>query len=154
MAASDSYEDESTGSSTESKPNWRRKMEADATADRQRAEAAEARLQAYERKDMFRSAGLDPEDRRVEYFVKAYDGELSVEAIRDEAADAGFLGSSNQFSSIQNDALQSEQRIAATGQGGDPVSPVDFNEQIKATKSKDELRSLWESQGYLWGAAT
>ena len=157
MTDSDStFGEEGSDSPTESKPNWRRDLEKRAKeAESQLAETQE-RLSGYERRDVFRSAGLDLEDRQVSYFVKAYDGEMDAEAIRAEAEDAGFVGrnaSASSSSPIKRDALDAEQRIAVAGEGGDPVSQADLNSRIAATNTEAELRALMENEGYLWGAA-
>ena len=157
MTDSDStFGEEGSGSPTESKPNWRRDLEKRAKeAESQLAETQE-RLSGYERRDVFRSAGLDLEDRQVSYFVKAYDGEMDAEVIRAEAEAAGFVGrnaSASSSSPIKRDALDAEQRIAVAGEGGDPVSQADLNSRIAATNTEAELRALMENEGYLWGAA-
>ena len=157
MTDSDStFGEEGSDSPTESKPNWRRDLEKRAKeAESQLAEHKE-RLSGYERRDVFRSAGLDLEDRQVSYFVKAYDGEMDAEVIRAEAEAAGFVGrnaSASSSSPIKRDALDAEQRIAAAGEGGDPVSQADLNSRIAATNTEAELRALMENEGYLWGAA-
>jgi hypothetical protein len=157
MADSDStFGEEGSDSPTESKPNWRRDLENRAKeAESQLAETQE-RLSGYERRDVFRSAGLDLEDRQVSYFVKAYDGEMDAEVIRTEAEAAGFIGrdaSATGPSPIMRDALDAEQRIAVAGEGGDPVSQADLNSRIASTNTEAELRALMENEGYLWGAA-
>ena len=148
MTDSDStYGEEGSGSPTESKPNWRRELEG-------RATTAEAELASYKRRDAFRSAGLDPDDAKVSYFVKGYEGELDPQAIAAEATAAGFLGSNASPNNPRQDAeLAAEQRIALAGEGGDPVSQADLNARIAATKNPEELRALMESEGYQWGAA-
>ena len=158
MTDSDStFGEEGSDSPTESKPNWRRDLEKRAKeAESQLAETQE-RLSGYERRDVFRSAGLDLEDRQVSYFVKAYDGEMDAEVIRAEAEAAGFVGrdasATSSSSPIKRDALDAEQRIAVAGEGGDPVSQADLNSRIAATNTEAELRALMENEGYLWGAA-
>ena len=140
--------------STESKPNWRREME-NRTKKAEQSEAEMAtRLAMYERRDTFRSAGLDPDDSRVKYFVKGYDGELDATAIREEAMAAGFIGADAPMPepNLTNDALATAQRIQAAGEGGEPVVSPDLEERIKATTNQDELRALMESEGILWGA--
>ena len=39
----------------------------------------------------FMQAGVDPADKRLSYFAKAYDGEMTADAIRNAAVEAGFL---------------------------------------------------------------
>jgi len=158
MTDSDSTGNSETGSgsSTESKPNWRRDLETRAKEAEQKAATLELELSFIQRRDTFRSAGLDPDDARVKYFVKGYEGELDADAIRQEAEAAGFLGAETSVAqnSALNNMLSAEQRILIAGEGGDPVSSPDLDSQIKATNNEDELRALLESNGILWGAAT
>ena len=157
MTDSDStFGEEGSDSPTESKPNWRRDLEKRAKEAESELAETQERLSGYERRDVFRSAGLDLEDRQVSYFVKAYDGEMDAEAIRAEAEDAGFVGrnaSASSPSPMMRNTLDAEQRIAAAGEGGDPVSQADLNSRIAATNTEAELRALMENEGYLWGAA-
>ena len=157
MTDSDStFGEEGSDSPTESKPNWRRDLEKRAKEAESELAETQERLSGYERRDVFRSAGLDLEDRQVSYFVKAYDGEMDAEVIRAEAEAAGFVGrnaSATSPSPIKRDALDAEQRIAVAGEGGDPVSQADLNSRIAATNTEAELRALMENEGYLWGAA-
>ena len=147
-----------SGSSTESKPNWRRDLENRAKEAEDKAAALEDQLSSIQRRDTFRSAGLDLDDARTKYFVKGYEGELDVEAIRQEATAAGFLGAADAApiaqNSVFNDMLSAEQRIQTAGEGGDPVLPPDLDNLIRATNNEDELRTLLESNGIMWGAAT
>ena len=144
--------------STESKPNWRRDLENRAKkAEDSQAEMA-AKLASYERRDTFRSAGLDPDDSRVKYFVKGYDGDMDPEAIRQEAAAAGFIGDNPMPAQPSRepewtDEMLAAARIQTAGEGGDPVVPPDFDDRIRATKSEDELKALMESQGFGWNAS-
>jgi len=159
MTDSDSTGNSETGSgsSTESKPNWRRELETRAREAEEKAATLELELSSIQRRDTFRSAGLDPDDARVKYFVKGYEGELDAEAIRQEAMAAGFLGEDSPQiaqNSILDSTLRAEQRILVAGEGGDPVSQADLEARIKATTSEEELRGLLESEGILWGAAT
>ena len=159
MTDSDSTGDSDigSGSSTESKPNWRRELENRAKEAEEKAATLEQELSSIQRRDTFRSAGLDLDDARTKYFVKGYEGELDVEAIRQEATAAGFLGAADTApvaNSAFNDMLSAEQRIQTAGEGGDPVLPPDLDNLIRATNNEDELRTLLESNGIMWGAAT
>ncbi len=82
--------------------NWRRKLERERSEALERAEAAEGRLVALERAEAFRSAGVDPSSKMGSYFVKGYDGELTVEAIQAEARDAGLLSDGGQQAAVQS----------------------------------------------------
>ena len=144
-------------SSTESKPNWRRELEAKA----KKADALEAEIQQMRRKDVFRDAGLDPSNRMTEYFMKGYEGELTVEAIQAEATSTGLtslvsqedttnLGQQAQFA----EQVEAERRIAEASDDAGPVADPQFESLIRETKNADELRQLWESNGGTFNAMT
>ena len=144
-------------SSTESKPNWRRELEAKA----KRADELEAQVQQMQRKEVFRDAGLDPSNRMTEYFMKGYEGELTVEAIQAEATSTGLtslvsqedttnLGQQAQFA----EQVEAERRIAEASDDAGPVADPQFESLIRETKNADELRQLWESNGGTFNAMT
>jgi hypothetical protein len=144
-------------SSTESKPNWRRELEAKA----KRADELEAQVQQMQRKEVFRDAGLDPSNKMTEYFMKGYEGELNVEAIQAEAASAGLSNTVNQAntSMVEQQAqfaqqVEAERRIAEAGDDAGPVADPQFESLIKQTKNADELRQLWEANGGTFNAMT
>jgi hypothetical protein len=144
-------------SSTESKPNWRRELEAKA----KRADELEAQVQQMQRKEVFRDAGLDPSNKMTEYFMKGYEGELSVEAIKAEAQSAGLSNAVSQAntSMVEQQAqfaqqVEAERRIAEAGDDAGPVADPQFESLIRETKNVDELRQLWESNGGTFNAMT
>lgn len=55
------------------------------------AEKAIKELESFKAEREFEKAGLNPEDPRVAYFRKGYEGDLTAEAIRAEAVKAGFI---------------------------------------------------------------
>ncbi len=144
-------------SSTESKPNWRRELEARAA----RADELEAQIQQMQRKDVFRDAGLDPSNRMTEYFMKGYEGELTVEAIQAEAASTGLtslvseenttnLGQQAQFA----EQVEAERRIAEASDDAGPVADPQFESLIRQTTNAEELKQLWEANGGTFNAMT
>ena len=144
-------------SSTESKPNWRRELEAKA----KKADALEAEIQQMRRKDVFRDAGLDPSNRMTEYFMKGYEGELTVEAIQAEAASTGLtslvsqenttnLGQQAQFA----EQVEAERRIAEASDDAGPVADPQFESLIRQTTNAEELKQLWEANGGTFNAMT
>ena len=143
-------------SSTESKPNWRRELEAKA----KRADELEAQVQQMQRKEVFRDAGLDPSNKMTEYFMKGYEGELSVEAIQAEATSAGLSNVVSQVNTANleqqaqfMEQVEAERRIAQAGDDAGPVSDPSLNELIRQTNNPEELRALWEANGGTWNAA-
>ena len=144
-------------SSTESKPNWRRELEAKA----KRADELEAQVQKMQRKEVFRDAGLDPSNKMTEYFMKGYEGELNVEAIQAEAQSAGLSNTVNQAntSMVEQQAqfaqqVEAERRIAEAGDDAGPVADPQFESLIRQTNNEDELRQLWEANGGTFNAMT
>jgi len=142
-------------SSTESKPNWRRELEAKAA----RATELEAQVEQMQRKEVFRDAGLDPSNKMTEYFMKGYEGELSVQAIQAEANDAGLSAMTTTASignlaeqQAQADQFETERRIQQAGDDAGPVADANLIELIKQTKNPEELRAIWESNGGTWNA--
>lgn len=53
---------------------------------------AQTELAAVRRELAFRDAGINPTDPQAKYFMKGYDGEVTVDAIRAEAAMIGLVG--------------------------------------------------------------
>ena len=140
--------------SSESKPNWRRELEARASA----GDEAVARVAELERRDVFRDAGLNPSDKMTGYFMKGYDGELSVDAIKAEAAEAGIGGGgSAQSQTNPNPGLgeyDADDRIAGASDDAGPVTDPELNDLIRQTKNDEELDALMTSRGYAIDAAT
>ena len=144
-------------SSTESKPNWRRELEAKA----KRADELEAQVQQMQRKEVFRDAGLDPSNKMTEYFMKGYEGELNVEAIQAEAQSAGLSNTVSQANTSYSEQqaqfaeqVEAERRIAEAGDDAGPVADPQFESLIRQTTNEDELRQLWESNGGTFNAMT
>ena len=143
--------------STESKPNWRRELEAKA----KRADELEAQIQQMQRKEVFRDAGLDPSNKMTEYFMKGYEGDLSVEAIQAEAQSAGLSNTVSQANTSYSeqqaqfaDQVEAERRIAEAGDDAGPVADPQFESLIRQTNNEDELRQLWEANGGTFNAMT
>ena len=144
-------------SSTESKPNWRRELEARAA----RADELEAQVQQMQRKEVFRDAGLDPSNKMTEYFMKGYEGELSVEAIKAEAQSAGLSNTVSQANTSYSEQqaqfaeqVEAERRIAEAGDDAGPVADPQFESLIRQTTNADELKQLLESNGFTINAMT
>lgn len=148
----DEFTEADEASSTESKPNWRRDLEARASE----GDEAKKELQQLKRKEVFRDAGLDTSNKMTEYFMKGYEGDLSVEAIQAEANDAGLSNMTANASSTNpaqdTDAL-AERRIQHAADDAGPVTNPALKELIRQTTNADELRTLWESNGGTWNAA-
>ena len=136
--------------SQESKPNWRRDLESRAAA----GDEAVAELAQLRRELSFRDAGVDPNSKQGQYFMRGYDGEMTVDAIRAEAAELGLTGES-QTPPVQTAPVDygAEQRIAMAADDAGPVTNPDLDALIRQTTNPDELRAVMESHGYTWNAA-
>ena len=134
--------------SQESKPNWRRELE-----DRAKAgDEAVAQLAQLQRELSFRDAGVDPNSKQGQYFMRGYDGEMTADAIRAEAAELGLTGQPVQAQQPQVD-YGAEQRIAMAADDAGPVTNPELDTLIRQTKNADELRELMEAHGHTWNAA-
>ena len=91
-----------------------------------RAKKLEAELNEMKREVAFQRAGLPMDDKRMQYFVSAYDGELDEESILNAAEEAGFI----EFYDDEEEApaqqaqqpgmdYESQQRVMAASGGGD-----------------------------------
>lgn len=111
------------------------------------AQAAQEELAAVKREVEFRKAGIDPDDPKAKYFAKAYDGDLTAEAIRAEAEQAGILQAQEQ--QTPGDEQGAWQRTANAGQGATADGPkVDVMSELRAAKSPDEIAAIMERHGH------
>ena len=69
----------------------------------------------------FARAGLPLDDPKMRYFVKGYDGEMTADAIREAALEAGFLASQQQQEQAPNPQMQAaaaaQQRVMQASAG-------------------------------------
>lgn len=88
----------------------------------------------------FVKAGIDPELPIAKYFVKAYDGDLTADAIREAGIEAGLL-KDTQAESIEQEAgtWNRANQIAA---GSDTEPQVDFVTRISQARSQAEVEKL------------
>ena len=113
-----------------------RKLEAEnKRKDELLAEAEQAR-----RELMFLKAGVNPDDPKAKYFVKGYDGELTVDAIRQAAEEASYIPSQRKETQADAEAFGRMARAATFGETSEPV--VDYAEKIRKAKSPDEVMQI------------
>ena len=101
--------DESTDSADSSPRGLRRAAN--------KSKKLENELTQMRRELAFTKAGINPDDPRMRYFVRGYDGELSSEAVRDAAIEAGFLQqqTSSADPTLQNAAAAQSRVMQASG---------------------------------------
>lgn len=102
------YDDDGNLITEESEPKFARlprevvrRLEAEAKAGKD----ATARLAAAERELAFSKAGVDPNHPAATYFLRAYDGDVTPEAIQEKWAEvAGASGGAQQQTQLEADA--------------------------------------------------
>lgn len=77
----------------------------------------EQELLAAKRELAFAKAGIDPDDSRMKYFVRGYDGELTGAAVRQAALEAGFLASQQQEDPQVQAASAAQDRVMTAAAG-------------------------------------
>lgn len=121
--------------------NWRRALEAKAS----RADELEVELEAVKRQAAFIEAGITSANPASKYFMKAYDGELTADAIRAEATAAGFLQTSTPPPPGPDPSLSAHARVAAASEGAAPNPTTDLIEGINQAQTPEEVMALMSS---------
>ena len=104
-----------------------------------RKQVAEA--EAAKRELAFVKAGIDPLQPMSKYFVKAYDGELDPEAIRQAAVEAQLISPPDtQPTPSETQAWQRTAKLAAGSQTAQP--PVDWNRRLNEARSPQEVDQI------------
>lgn len=104
-----------------------------------RKQVAEA--EAAKRELAFVKAGIDPLQPMTKYFVKAYDGDLNLDAIRQAAVEAQLISPpQNQPSADEMQAWQRTNKVAAGSQTSQP--PVDWTRRLNEATSPREVEQI------------
>lgn len=113
---SDNYINDDLDSDDSGSNDLRALRKAAADAKRLKAENAELLRQI-----TFAKAGISVDDPKMKYFVKGYDGDLEVEAIRAAASEAGFLAPMESVSAEQKIqqqmSLEAQDRVISASAG-------------------------------------
>lgn len=135
------FEDDYQAEDSESRNPLRARMkELEAEVKALRAERQQ--FESERRELTFVKAGIDPADTKVKYFVKGYDGELSPEAIRSAAIEAGFLSPDPQPDRVaEQQAWQRTNQVAA---GAGNVEPPSIQDRIRNAASEAEVLAILE----------
>lgn len=108
-------------------------------AENKRKDELLAEAEKAKRELVFLKAGINPDDPKAKYFVKGYDGELSVEAIRDAASESGFISGGTERAGEQ----QAWGRVGQAARAGETSEPVvDYAAKIKQARNADEVMQL------------
>ena len=140
MSEFDNYdsEDQIEESETRNPVRARMKQLEKETADL-RKQVAEA--ESAKRELAFVKAGIDPLQPMSKYFVKAYDGELNPDAIRQAAVEAQLISPpQTQPSADEMQAWQRTNKVAAGSQTSQP--PVDGARRLNEATSPREVEQI------------
>lgn len=85
-----------------------------------RGRKAQERAEKLERENAFLKAGVDPDDPKLGYFYRGYEGDLDAEAIRAAAVEAGFLAPPQTDPVVQEHA-QGQQAVERASAGTEGV---------------------------------
>lgn len=108
-------------------------------AENKRKDELLAEAENAKRELVFLKAGINPDDPKAKYFVKGYDGELSVDAIRNAASEAGFTSGNTERASEQ----QAWNRVGQAARAGETSEPVvDYAAKISQARTPDEVMQL------------
>jgi hypothetical protein len=134
--ANDEFEDE-TQDQVGRNPVRARMRELEAELKRKEQLLAEAEVAR--RELAFVKAGVNPDNPMSKYFMKGYDGELDVEAIRSAATEANVIQSNNPNA----DEQRAWSRVTQASNASDPSEPpVDYEDRIRSARSADEVFQL------------
>ena len=113
-----------------------KQLEAENAELRAQAEAASSAA----RELAFVKAGIDPDLPISKYFLKAYDGELTADAIREAGIEAGLLKDTEAESIKQEAGTWNRTNDIAAGSETEPQ--VDFVTRISQARSQAEVEKL------------
>lgn len=106
-----------------------------ADKDKALAEALQAK-----RELNFMKAGINPDEAKFRYFVKAYDGDLSPDAIKQAAIEAQLMSPANQIPANEAGAWGRTDEVAAGSHVNTP--PPDLATRISRAKSEQEIMDI------------
>lgn len=108
-------------------------------------DAAVAEAASLKRELAFARAGL-PDDPKTTYFIKGYEGELTAEAIRTAAQEAGFLEAPKAPEPAATERAAHE-RLADATAGATNAPPQNFAADIAQAKTPAEVMAIVQRAG-------
>lgn len=100
----------------------------------------DAQNAALQRENAFLKAGIDPDDQRLRYFVKGYDGDLTPSQIRQAAIEAGFIQPPQQdYAQVQQQyTLEAQQRVMQASAGVFPEGQTEASVLMQLEQAMNE----------------
>lgn len=146
----DDFDDQSNDQNNDqTNTNWRRDLEAKA----RKADELAVEVETLKRDAVFSSALTGIDHPGLGYFKDGYKGDLTPEAIREAAVNAGFASAditpppTPATPTPAAPDLAAHQRMAAASVGSAPPPPFDPHEAVAAAKSPEEVMAIVEAHG-------
>lgn len=141
--------DEEVSESRNPAREHQRKLEKElkqAKAEKRDLEAKNAEAQAAKRELALLKAGIDTESGQGKLFAKAYDGELTVEAIKAQAEEYGLIATS-QTNEVKEELAQLGRVAQASSGSNAGTVPNSAVEDIRKATSADEVLAVFAKHG-------
>ena len=135
----DDYDDEAGEQAKDPVRSRMKKLERDLQErDKQLAEAAAA-----QRELAFLKAGVPADNPMAKYFVKGYDGEITADAIRSAAQEAGLIATEQAKDERSQQEQQAWGRLQKASRAGEKSEPsVDWNAKINQARNQEEVLQI------------
>jgi len=139
MSEFDDFEDSNEEVQETRNPLRSRIKELESEIKSMRQQAVEA--EQAKRELAFVKAGIDPADSAAKYFVKGYDGELTVDAIKQAAVEARLLSPAPSDDLVAEQNAWSRTNQVAAGAGSAGQMP-DIEARLAAAESEAEVLAI------------
>ncbi len=140
MSEFDNYDSDNQIEESDTRNPLRARMK---QLEKENAEAKKllAEAEVAKRELAFARAGLDPLSAKDKYFVKAYDGDLHPDAIRQAAVEAQLISPPESVPTANEaQAWQRTAKLAAGSQTAEP--PVDWSRRLNEATSPREVEQI------------
>jgi len=112
-----------------------------------RGTKARQEADSLKRENAFLKAGINPDDPRLGYFVRGYDGELKTDVIREAAVAAGFIQADpgqQEQAAVQQQQAGAQERImqAATGAAVENNSEAAVLAQLERAMNEGGIEAM------------
>lgn len=133
------YQDDEFEEETEGRNPLRQALK---QKEKELAEAKKAAAEAEEAKKelAFIKAGIPFDNPMSKYFVKAYEGPLDPDAIKQAALEAQLISPPDQIPQDEAEVWNRTNKVAAGA--GTSVAPVDWNKRIAEARTEAEVMAI------------
>jgi hypothetical protein len=142
------YEDDDDFDEADDKPSRSDSEWAELRRAKKAREKAEKELADMRKQMAFAKAGIDTDDPKTAYFVRAYEGEVTAEAIRAEAIKVGFIQEPTDDPNPADVSAQrdiTEAALGAVPEGGANVDTGALDEAFRQGGTEGMLAYLRQS---------